>query len=54
VEIVHLATTTAIAANNTVTFNALSTPVPHTNCTVTVTDGAGNASNILDVSRFHN
>ncbi|MGL5830975.1 MAG: S-layer homology domain-containing protein [Candidatus Altimarinota bacterium] len=45
------ATTAASSGNNTVTFNALA-PGAHTNCTVTVTDPAGNASNILDVSDF--
>ncbi|MGL5831517.1 MAG: hypothetical protein ACRCZE_05225, partial [Candidatus Altimarinota bacterium] len=45
------ATTTAINGNNTVTFNALAAGL-HNNCTVTVTDGAGNASNLLNVSAF--
>jgi hypothetical protein len=45
------ATTAASSGNNTVTFNALA-PGAHTNCTITVTDTAGNASNILDVNDF--
>ena len=45
------ATTSATASNNTVTFSALSAAA-HTNCTVTVTDSAGNASATLNVSAF--
>jgi hypothetical protein len=45
------ATTAASSGNNTVTFNALSTG-PHSNCTVTVTDAANNASAPLSVTAF--
>lgn len=44
-------TTAATAGNNTVTFNALA-PGLHNNCTITVTDGASNVSNVLNVSPF--
>ncbi len=45
------ATTVAVAGNNTVTFNTLSNGL-HNNCTITVTDGASNVSNVLNVSPF--
>ena len=45
------ATTTAVTGNNTVTFNALSDGT-HSNCTITVTDPAGNPSDPLSVSTF--
>lgn len=44
-------TTAAVAGNNTVTFNALADGA-HTNCTITVTDVALNASTPLAVSSF--
>lgn len=45
------ATTAASAGNNTITFNTL-TDGTHSNCTVRVTDAAGNISNIQTVSSF--
>lgn len=45
------ATTAAVSGNNTVTFNALSVAA-HSNCTITVTDAAGNASSALAVNSF--
>lgn len=42
---------TAIAGDNSVTFNALADGV-HDNCTVTVTDAAGYASNVLSIPSF--
>lgn len=45
------ATTSASVGNNTITFNTLSSGA-HTNCTIRVTDGASNLSNLLDVSDF--
>jgi hypothetical protein len=44
-------TTSASVGNNTVTFNSLSDGA-HSNCTITVTDTAGNASSALSVSAF--
>jgi methionine-rich copper-binding protein CopC len=44
-------TTNANSGNNTVTFNALSLAT-HSNCKITVTDAAGNASNHLSVPVF--
>jgi predicted outer membrane repeat protein len=45
------ATTAATVGNNTVTFNTLSAGA-HTNCTITVTDAATNASTPLSVTSF--
>ena len=45
------ATTSAISGANTVTFNNLSDGA-HSNCTITVTDSASNASNVLSVTAF--
>ena len=45
------ATTDAIAGDNTITFNTLSVGA-HTNCTITVTDAATNASSPLAVNAF--
>lgn len=45
------ATTTATSGANTITFNALSSGT-HSNCTVRVTDAAGNQGNILAVNSF--
>jgi hypothetical protein len=44
-------TTNATAGTNTITFVSLQ-PGTHSNCTLTVTDSAGNMSNILKVSTF--
>jgi len=44
-------TTQAVAGDNTITFNILSAAV-HSNCEITVTDTAGNASTALSVSSF--
>ncbi|MBU1628393.1 hypothetical protein KKB18_13575 [bacterium] len=44
-------TTTAIVGDNTVTFNTLSEE-EHSNCTIVVTDVAGNPSNELNVTPF--
>ncbi|HKL44591.1 MAG TPA: hypothetical protein VJ892_04940, partial [Candidatus Absconditabacterales bacterium] len=44
-------TSSAIAGNNTITFNSLSEGT-HSNCTITVTDTAGNTSSTLNVSSF--
>jgi hypothetical protein len=44
-------TTSATAGQNTVVFNALASGT-HSNCTITVTDAAGNVSNQLVVSPF--
>lgn len=45
------ATTSAVSGNNTVTFNALSSAT-HSNCTIRVTDAAGNQSAVLNVNSF--
>jgi len=45
------ATTTATAGNNTVTFNTLAEGA-HSNCTITVTDEAENASSALAITSF--
>lgn len=45
------ATTSAAVGNNTVTFNALSEG-NHSNCTVQVTDSAGNVSSVLTIPLF--
>ncbi len=45
------ATTDAIVGNNTITFNALAVGT-YSNCTITVTDAAGNPSDALAVSEF--
>jgi hypothetical protein len=45
------ATTTAIAGNNTITFNALAVGI-HSNCTIKVTDSLGNQSTSLTVNSF--
>ncbi len=45
------ADTSAIAGNNTITFNALAAGT-HSNCTIVVTDEAGNASVALNVTSF--
>ena len=45
------ATTSAIAADNIITFNTLASGV-YSNCTIVVTDAAGNASSTLAVSTF--
>src|SRR5690606_31504205 len=45
------ATAVAAVGNNTITFNAL-TDAYYTNCTITVTDGALNVSNTLNVTTF--
>jgi len=44
-------TTTATSGSNTITFSELGVGI-HSNCTVTVTDDAGNASNALSVTAF--
>lgn len=44
-------TTTASSGNNTITFNTLAEGV-HNNCTIKVTDGASNESNVLAVNTF--
>jgi hypothetical protein len=44
-------TTNAVSGNNTITFNALAEGT-HSNCTITVTDAAGNTSDTLNVSSF--
>lgn len=44
-------TTSAANGSNTISFNTLSTGT-HSNCTITVNDSAGNASNPLSVSAF--
>ncbi len=44
-------TTVAGAGNNTITFNHLASGV-HSNCTITVTDKAGNQSNALHINSF--
>ncbi len=46
-----LVATTAVSGSNTITFNALAAGT-HSNCTVTVTDVAGNASAPLSVTSF--
>ncbi|MCX8190568.1 MAG: Ig-like domain-containing protein, partial [Candidatus Diapherotrites archaeon] len=43
-------TTTAIAGNNTITFNELTDGTY--NCTITVTDASGNTSDPLNISQF--
>ncbi len=45
------ATTTAVLGNNTVTMNALADGT-YSDCTITVTDSAGNVSNVLAVAAF--
>ncbi|MCK9626632.1 MAG: DUF2341 domain-containing protein [Bacteroidales bacterium] len=45
------ATTSAIAGNNTITFNTLAVGT-HSNCTIVVTDSLGNASSSLAVNSF--
>ena len=45
------ATVAAVLGNNTVTFNALSAAA-HSNCTIKVTDAAGNQSAALAVNSF--
>jgi hypothetical protein len=45
------ATTTATVGSNTITLNSLGDGT-YTTCTITVTDGAGNVSNILTLSSF--
>ncbi|HSE56515.1 MAG TPA: peptidoglycan-binding protein, partial [Candidatus Paceibacterota bacterium] len=45
------ATTSAASGNNTITFSFLSDGT-YSNCTITVTDPTGNASNVLSVSSF--
>ncbi|MEK7103054.1 MAG: Ig-like domain-containing protein, partial [Patescibacteria group bacterium] len=44
-------TTSATSGNNTVTYNTVSEGT-HSNCTITVTDTAGNLSSVLNVSSF--
>jgi len=44
-------TTSATSDNNTITFNALAAGT-YSNCTITVTDSAGNASSTLSVNTF--
>jgi len=44
-------TTSATSDNNTITFNALAAGT-YNNCTITVTDSAGNASSTMDVNTF--
>ena len=44
-------TTSATSGNNTITFNALAAGT-YSNCTITVTDSAGNASSTLSVNTF--
>jgi hypothetical protein len=44
-------TTSAVSGNNNITFNALAVGI-YSNCTITVTDSAGNASNSLTVTAF--
>ena len=45
------ATTSAIVGNNYITFNTLSNGT-HSNCTIKVTDSAGNESNTLTITSF--
>ncbi len=45
------ATTVATAGSNTITLNTLS-PGNYSNCTITVTDGLNNVSNVLTISPF--
>lgn len=45
------ATTDAAIGNNTITFKELSAGI-YSDCTITVTDGVENASNILEISTF--
>jgi len=45
------ATTAAVIGNNTVTFNTLA-DATHSNCTITVTDGVGNPSTVLNIPAF--
>ncbi|SVC57452.1 uncharacterized protein METZ01_LOCUS310306, partial [marine metagenome] len=45
-------TSSASATNNTITFNALNDGTTYSNCTITVTDSSGNASNALAVTSF--
>ena len=45
------ATTSATSGNNTITFNALAAGT-YSNCTITVTDAAGNISSVLNVPTF--
>ena len=45
------ATTAAVSGDNTITFNALSDGT-YSNCTITVTDSAGNISDTLNISEF--
>jgi len=49
--IVPSSTATAVAGNNSITFNTLANGV-HSNCTIRVTDAASNASAMLNVSSF--
>ncbi len=44
-------TTSVVAGNNTITFNPLLAGT-HNNCTITVTDSAGNISGVLNVTSF--
>ena len=44
-------TTSAISGNNTITFTTLSDGT-YSNCTITVTDSAGNVSNTLALTSF--
>ncbi len=44
-------TTSAVNGSNTITFNTLANGT-HSNCTITVTDAAGNTSSILNVTNF--
>jgi len=44
-------TLSAVSGNNVITFNSLTNGI-HSNCTIRVTDSAGNPSNILSVNTF--
>ena len=44
-------TTSAISGNNYITFNTLYSGI-HSNCTIKVTDSAGNASNTIEITSF--
>ena len=45
-------TTSATSGNNTITFTSLNDGTTYSNCTLIVTDSAGNASNTLAITSF--
>ena len=45
-------TTSVIIGNNTITFAALLVGFTYSDCTITVTDSAGNVSNTLEITSF--